>query len=171
MAFRRAKHLLAETAETAPLVLDDLAHGPRESSMVLDLLPVPAVIVEMRGSKFHFEALNRPFRMAGLGTVAADSPVIRLLGSRLRNFLESDETHCEIAWQFGDEVDCRYFRVMFARRAANRGQMRCLVTLVDQTSELRTEYSLRREMATDSLTGLPNRAGFSDELENADRAG
>ncbi|MBC9031253.1 bifunctional diguanylate cyclase/phosphodiesterase [Sphingomonas sp. JC676] len=143
--------------------------------MVLDLLPVPAVIVEIRGGKFHFEALNRPFRMAGLGTVAMDSPVVRLLGMRIRNFLESNETHLEIAWQFGDEVDCRYFRVMFARRAANRAQMRCLVTLVDQTSELRTEYSLRREMATDSLTGLPNRTGFSDELENAigpdDRAG
>ncbi|WP_163606950.1 diguanylate cyclase domain-containing protein, partial [Klebsiella pneumoniae] len=27
--------------------------------------------------------------------------------------------------------------------------------------------SLRREMATDSLTGLPNRAGFSDALEHA----
>jgi hypothetical protein len=52
-----------------------------------------------------------------------------------------------------------------APRANRRAQMRCLVTLVDQTAELRTEYSLRREMATDSLTGLPNRAGFSDELE------
>jgi len=175
MAFRRAKPVLAETAGPPPLVLDELVHGPRESSMVLDLLPVPAVIVEIRAGRFHFEALNRPFRMAGLGTVAADSPLIRLLGTRIRNFLESDETHSEIAWQFGDEVDCRYFRAMFARRAANRTQMRCLVTLVDQTSELRTEYSLRREMATDSLTGLPNRAGFSDELENAigpdDRAG
>jgi diguanylate cyclase (GGDEF)-like protein len=39
------------------------------------------------------------------------------------------------------------------------------VTLVDQTSEVRTEHSLRREMLTDSLTGLPNRAGFSDRLE------
>ncbi|MET0308022.1 MAG: EAL domain-containing protein [Sphingomonas sp.] len=135
--------------------------------MVLDLLPVPAAIVEIRDGRFHFEALNRPFRLAGLGTEAGDSPVVRLLGTRIRHFLESDETHCEIAWQFGDEVDCRYFRVMLARRAANRAQQRCLVTLVDQTSELRTEYSLRREMATDSLTGLPNRAGFSDELENA----
>lgn len=167
MAFRRAKPFLAETREPTPLVLDEHAHGPRESSMTLDLLPVPAVIVEMRGGKFHFEALNRPFRIAGLGTVATESPVIRLLGTRIRSFLESNETHCEIAWQFGDEVDSRYFRVMFARRAANRAQRRCLVTLVDQTSELRTEYSLRREMATDSLTGLPNRAGFSDGLEDA----
>ncbi|MCW3849595.1 bifunctional diguanylate cyclase/phosphodiesterase [Sphingomonas sp. LB-2] len=133
--------------------------------MFLDLLPVPAAVVEMRGRGFEFEAVNRPFRLAGLGTVASESPLIRLLGMRLRRFLESNETHEEIAWQFGDEVDCRYFRVMFARRADKRGGMRCMVTLVDQTAELRTEHSLRREMMTDSLTGLPNRAGFSDEVE------
>ncbi|WP_188056281.1 bifunctional diguanylate cyclase/phosphodiesterase [Sphingosinithalassobacter sp. CS137] len=141
--------------------------GPQASSIVLDLLPVPAALVDLNGDRFAFEAVNRPFRMAGLGTVAAESPVIRLLGSRIRGFLESDETHLEFAWQFGDEVDCRYFRVMFARRAGRRSALRCLVTLVDQTAELRTEHSLRREMMTDSLTGLPNRAGFSDMLENA----
>ncbi|MDV3456920.1 bifunctional diguanylate cyclase/phosphodiesterase [Sphingomonas sp. HF-S4] len=132
---------------------------------MLDLLPVPAVVVALEGGKFHFRALNRPFRIAGLGTTAAESPLVRLLGTQLRRFLESDETHREIAWQFGEEVDCRYFRVTFARRAAQLASGRCLVTLVDQTSELRTEHSLRREMATDSLTGLPNRTGFGDQLE------
>ncbi|AQR75626.1 bifunctional diguanylate cyclase/phosphodiesterase [Sphingomonas sp. LM7] len=132
---------------------------------MLDLLPVPAVAVSLEGGKFQFRALNRAFRLAGLGTVASESPLVRLLGSQLRRFIESEETQREISWQFGEEVDCRYFRVLFARRAAQRGSGRCLVTLVDQTSELRTEHSLRREMATDSLTGLPNRAGFSDQIE------
>lgn len=145
--------------------MDALAVGPFEAGLMLDLLPVPAVALTLEGGKFQFRALNRPFRMAGLGTVAAESPLIRLLGTQLRRFLESDETHREIAWQFGEEVDCRYFRVLFARRAIHRGTGSCLVTLVDQTSELRTEHSLRREMATDSLTGLPNRPGFSDALE------
>ena len=40
-----------------------------------------------------------------------------------------------------------------------------MVSLVDQTAEVRTEDTLRREMATDSLTGLPNRGGFTDALE------
>ena len=137
--------------------------------MVLDLLPIPAAIVTFDGAAFHFATVNKPFRMAGLGAVAGESPVIRLLGSRIRQFLESDETHREFAWQFGSEVDSRHFRVMLARRAVSRGVPRCMITLVDQTSELRTEQSLRREMATDSLTGLPNRAGFSDELEDAIR--
>ncbi|MCW3838453.1 bifunctional diguanylate cyclase/phosphodiesterase [Sphingomonas canadensis] len=134
---------------------------------MIDLLPVPAAIVELHGKSFQFDAVNRPFRMAGLGAVASESPLIRLLGSQLRRFLESDEARCEIAWQFGEEVDCRYFNVTFARRTDRRSVPRCMVTLVDHTAELRTEHSLRREMMTDSLTGLPNRAGFSDEVEAA----
>lgn len=165
MAFGKLKPVSAAPVEFAPQGTDALAVGPIEAGLMLDLLPVPAVALSLEGGKFQFRALNRPFRMAGLGTVAAESPLIRLLGTQLRRFLESDETHREIAWQFGEEVDCRYFRVLFARRASHCGTGSCLVTLVDQTSELRTEHSLRREMATDSLTGLPNRPGFSDALE------
>ncbi|MBQ1499068.1 MAG: bifunctional diguanylate cyclase/phosphodiesterase [Sphingomonas sp.] len=134
---------------------------------MLDMLPVPAAIIELQEHGFAFDAVNRPFRLAGLGTVASESPLIRLLGPRLRRFIESSDIQCEISWQFGDEVDARHFRVMLAKRADRRSFPRCMVTLVDHTSELRTEYSLRREMATDSLTGLPNRAGFSDALEHA----
>ncbi|WP_431471255.1 putative bifunctional diguanylate cyclase/phosphodiesterase [Sphingosinithalassobacter sp. LHW66-3] len=166
MVSRKARLATSRSVPDTPAA-EPPPFGPQASSIVLDLLPVPAAIVDLNGDRFAFEAVNRPFRMAGLGTVAAESPVIRLLGSRIRGFLESEETHLEFAWQFGDEVDCRYFRVMFARRAGRRSALRCLVTLVDQTAELRTEHSLRREMMTDSLTGLPNRAGFSDMLENA----
>ena len=165
MAFGKLRSSSAAVAELAPRGAGSCAPDPFETGLMLDLLPVPAVSVALEDGKFHFRALNRPFRLAGLGTAATESPLVRLLGSQLRRFLESDETHHEIAWQFGEEVDCRYFRVTFARRESQRGTGRCLVTLVDQTSELRTEHSLRREMATDSLTGLPNRAGFSDQLE------
>jgi diguanylate cyclase (GGDEF)-like protein len=141
--------------------------GSDYAAALLDLLPVPAAIVRLRTGALEFQAVNRPFRIAGLGSTAADSPLARLMGTRIKRFLESDETHSEIAWQFGDEVDCRYFRVMFARPADRQPGGRCMVTLVDQTAELRTENSLRREMATDSLTGLPNRSGFSDQVEAA----
>ena len=166
MAFGKLKPVSAVPVDFAPEDAEACALSPFETGPMLDLLPVPAVLVTLENGKFHFGALNRPFRMGGLGTVASESPLIRLLGTQLRHFLESDETQHEIAWQFGEEVDCRYFRVLFARHAAHRDTPRCLVTLVDQTSELRTEHSLRREMATDSLTGLPNRAGFSDQLED-----
>ena len=167
MALKKGKTEQNRVSPDASPAMDPLVFGPSAAAIFLDLLPVPAVIVELRGRELVFDAVNRPFRISGLGTTAADSPVSRLLGPRIRRFLESNELESELAWQFGDEVDCRYFRVMFARRADRRSGMRCMVTLVDQTAELRTEHSLRREMATDSLSGLPNRAGFSDEVEAA----
>ncbi|MEI9850861.1 MAG: bifunctional diguanylate cyclase/phosphodiesterase [Sphingomonas sp.] len=167
MAISRAKTGVADAAPRAAQAPDLLTLGPDVAATMLDLLPVPAAVVEFSGKHFEFQAVNRPFRLAGLGATAAESPLVRLLGPQLRRFLESNDAQCEIAWQFGDEVDCRYFRVMFARGADRPSTMRCMVTLIDQTAELRTEYSLRREMMTDSLTGLPNRAAFSDEVEIA----
>ena len=40
-----------------------------------------------------------------------------------------------------------------------------LLSLVDRTSQARSEATLRRELASDSLTGLPNRAGLGDMIE------
>ncbi|MGK6321286.1 putative bifunctional diguanylate cyclase/phosphodiesterase [Sphingomonas sp. DT-204] len=166
MDFRKARPIT--TLAPAPLaVAEDVPQlGPRTSAAIIDLMPIPAAVVEWTGGAFAFEAVNRAFRRAGLGTLAEQSPVIRLLGARILQFLESDETHLEFAWQFGEAIDARYFRVMIARRAAFRHVKRCLVSLVDQTGEQRTETSLRREMLSDSLTGLPNRGGFGDELES-----
>lgn len=166
MPFKRAKALFSiPAAASPPPAAEPVPFGPGDNALLLDLLPIPAAVLQLQQGQLSFESVNRPFRLVGMGIVGSDSPLLRLLGARLRQFLESSDTRCEISWQFGEEVDCRHFRVVLARRAAERGARRCLVTLIDQTSELRTEYSLRREMATDSLTGLSNRAGFSDQVE------
>ena len=157
-----------DAADRADRALRDpggLRFGPSGSAPLLDLVPVPAAIVRLSDDRFQFEALNRPFRRAGLGIAASESPLIRLFGPEIRLFLQSEDLHREVGWQFGSEVDSRHFRVMLARRSVVVARNTCLVTLLDHTSELRTEESLRREMLTDSLTGLPNRAGFSDRLE------
>lgn len=151
------------TVEPTPRTKELHYLPPDDVAALIDLLPVPAAVIEMAGDSLDLLAVNAPFRVAGLGASAEESPVIRLLGGRILGFLQSDATQEEIAWRFGDEVDSRYFRVLVARRELVGS--RCLITLVDHTSELRTEQSLRREMATDSLTGLSNRAGFSDDLE------
>lgn len=136
-----------------------------EFAMVLELMPVPAAVVAFRDGAFVFETTNQPFRAAGFGTSADGSPVVTHLGDHISAFLESDDLKRRTRWQLGDSVDCRYFDVTIARRPTSRGKSRCLVTLVDQTPEQRTETSLRREMNTDSLTGLLNRAGFGDRID------
>lgn len=146
--------------------------GPGDAAQVLNLLPIPAAVVEYRDGHLAFEAVNRPFRLGGLGTIADQSPMIAQLGARMIDFLDSPDTELELDWELGEAVDCRHFRVRFARRPVVQAPSRCMVTLIDQTAELRTQRSLRREMLTDSLTGLPNRAGFGEQLEQeTERAG
>ncbi|MEG3123014.1 putative bifunctional diguanylate cyclase/phosphodiesterase [Sphingomonas sp. GB1N7] len=130
----------------------------------INLLPIPAAIVTHVDGRFALHGHNDAFRLAGLGTSSEKSPFLNLFGLRIAAFLDGESLKEESAWQFGDSVDCRHYRVTLARLERSEAR-RCLVTLVDHTSELRTEHNLRREMLTDSLTGLPNRAGFSDRLE------
>src|SRR3546814_17027698 len=40
-----------------------------------------------------------------------------------------------------------------------------LLTLIDRTQEMMIERNLRRELVSDSLTGLPHRAGFEELVE------
>jgi len=130
---------------------------------VLDLLPIPTAIVIPDKDGLKFEVINRAFRRAGLA--GPRSSVFVELGDRIAAFLDSHSDQEQFLWQLGSEIDCRHYLVTLARREQSRGVGRCMLTLVDQTSELRTEASLRREMLTDSLTGLPNRSSFSDKLE------
>src|SRR3546814_7688486 len=39
------------------------------------------------------------------------------------------------------------------------------MTIIDRTSERQTEKNLRRELVSDSLTGLPNRTGFVADVD------
>jgi diguanylate cyclase (GGDEF)-like protein len=135
------------------------------AAAAIDLLPIPAALISFDGAAFAIAGANRPFRLAGLGVNADQSPLLALIGARIAAFVQGEALREEFPWQFGDAVDCRYYRVTLARLRRNE-EGRCLITLLDQTSELRTEYNLRREMMTDSLTGLSNRAGFSDRLES-----
>lgn len=166
MIFRRTRSAAPPEATAKPEVVAPAGEfGPSVCGRIIDLMPIPAAIVRFDGETLRFEAVNRPFRRAGLGSVDAESSLVRLLGGRIVAFLRSAETHQEFAWQVGDTIDAQHFRVMLARRVEARDSLRCLVSLVDQTAEQRTETSLRREMLSDSLTGLPNRAGFSDVVD------
>ncbi|WP_236697441.1 putative bifunctional diguanylate cyclase/phosphodiesterase [Sphingomonas sp. Leaf357] len=142
----------------------DHAPDTARAATTINLLPIPAAIVTNVDGRFVLQGHNDAFQLAGLGNSSDKSPFLNSVGLRIASFLDGDSLKEEFAWQFGDSVDCRHYRITLARleRSAAR---RCLVTLVDHTSELRTEHNLRREMMTDSLTGLPNRAGFSDRLE------
>lgn len=140
-------------------------YGPASTAQDLNMLPIPAATIEMSSGRLIFEAVNHPFRLAGLGTLADQSPLMASLEPQIIDFLRSEAHQVDFDWELGNSVDCRYFRVYLTRRAADHEARHCLVTLIDRTSETRAQHSLRREMLTDNLTGLPNRAGFGEQLE------
>ena len=131
----------------------------------IELVPIPAAHLIRDDDGWRFEAANRAYRITGLGQAPGRSALVRALGDRFDAFLASDLRNHEFDWSTGDDVDSRTYSVGLARvRLKGR---RCTVTLLDQTARLHSERSLKREMTSDSLTGLPNREGFGDLFEAA----
>lgn len=135
----------------------------------VELVPVPAAHLIRDVDIWRFEAANRAYRATGLGCEQGRSAVLAELAGQLDAFMASDEHHRQFDWSTGEQIAARHYRVGLARLAL--GGRRCTLTLLDETSRLLTERSLRREMTTDSLTGLPNREGFGDLIEAAATTG
>jgi len=131
----------------------------------LELIPIPAAHVVRRGAGFDLPAVNRAYRLGGLGSTAPSSPMLEALGGRIDAFLRSGDLRAEFDWRQGDAIDYRHYRVTLAR-TSKVAHDRCQACFVDQTSAHRAETSLRREMTSDSLTGLLNRQGFADLVED-----
>ena len=136
-----------------------ISPGLNATEGALDLLPVPLLLARLGDSGVVAEAQNRAFGRAELGRGGELDAVIA-------DFLRSGASGAERDWHAGSAVEQRHYRLTLAR-VPLRAEPVCLATFVDQTAELRTQDTLKREMATDSLTGLPNRGGFTDALEAA----
>ena len=82
-------------------------------------------------------------------------------------FLADFDSPSELDFSDGEGVGARHFRIKLAplQRDEEKDRPRCLVCLVDRTVEVQSERTLRAEMLRDSLTGLPNRLGFSETIE------
>lgn len=146
--------LEAPAQRAAPVVMPP---GMTAVEGAMELLPIPAAVALLKGGRLAYEATNRHFARGGFAGAEE-------LEDRVREFLESDRRRAEWDWHAGAQVERRHYRVCLAR-VIHRAEPVCLVSFVDQTAEVRTEETLRREMTTDSLTGLPNRGGFTDALE------
>lgn len=140
----------------------------------LDALPIAAAIVAAGPGGAVVNCANEHFRQLAewderLGERRVEQVALLssgLIGARLAEFLESEEPAHQFESNDGRTVAGRHFTVRLARLKPMPGvQRRCLISLIDKTSQIETEKNLRSEMLRDSLTGLPNRIAFNERVE------
>lgn len=137
---------------------------------LINAMPFPAAIFAQLGDKPEAIASNAAFKdydvhRLGDSKTGMDEPrreLIRQIGSIIAG--ERDECQCSISC--ASPLGTRSFRTSLGRIApVGPLPAMALFTAVENTDERRVESVLRRELLTDMLTTLPNRAGFLEEVE------
>jgi diguanylate cyclase (GGDEF)-like protein len=131
----------------------------------IDALPVPAALIRPLGrGNFRLHASNAAFDRLKLSPAGVDAPIELLRAiERAAQFPEDAQ---EFSCQLGEGPAARDLRGSIGPLPTESGDDGLfLLTLIDRTQEMMTERNLRRELVSDSLTGLPNRAGFEELVE------
>lgn len=144
----------------------DTAPPDMSSRTLLGLLPVPVATAIRTPAGLIWRDGNAAF--ASLMGAETDALQVQALNGRVRAFLSREDQREGFAWRTEGGVNGRQYRVSLAR--PERGAEQCLVTLIDETGEMRNRQTLSREMTSDALTGLLNRSGFADRLEELARS-
>jgi diguanylate cyclase (GGDEF)-like protein len=132
--------------------------GRDEKLSFLNALPCGAAIVERIDGREIVTVRNSMFgRIIESGRDAIDVAAWYARAARVIRDQQVDQAD----WRDGAIVEGRHYCVTMAPLSPNSA----LVSLIDRTNEVQTEKSLRSEMLTDSLTGLPNRLGFVEQME------
>jgi diguanylate cyclase (GGDEF)-like protein len=152
---------------------DSYAMTPDDSAL-LGALPIAAAIVGRKeDGALTVLAHNPRFRDAVVRSTCQssdwdsadclkDGPIAGLFEQFFADPLSSGE----LDLKDGEGAAARYFRIKLAPLPKREGAIpRCLMSVVDRTVEVQSERTLRGEMLRDSLTGLPNRLAFTEQLE------
>ncbi|MGC6328879.1 putative bifunctional diguanylate cyclase/phosphodiesterase [Rhizorhabdus sp. FW153] len=178
-AAKAAEGDAAPSGAMFPAALQELLDTPRTAAQqeFIDTLPIAIALLCLTEGKPSILARNRAFlELAGRRASPPPTdgareicPGIGLaLVPEIRDFLASDEHERAFDMQEGDGISGRHFAVRLVRLNGGESPVpRCILSLIDRTQQVEGERSLRTQMLRDSLTGLPNRAAFVEQVENA----
>ena len=142
---------------------------------LLNALPIAAAVIERQpagalkvlASNGRFSETVQQSTCTALDWNDAQCLKGGAIADLLQNFFAGSDVTGELDFRDGEGVSSRFFRVKLAPLPKMGKGARCLLSVVDRTVEVQAERTLRAEMLRDSLTGLPNRLGFTDAVEKA----
>ncbi|MFP5328889.1 MAG: putative bifunctional diguanylate cyclase/phosphodiesterase [Alphaproteobacteria bacterium] len=151
-----------------------------DDTALLDALPIAAAVLGRAedGATVVLAHNSRFFDAVALSSCTAtdwnkadclkEGPIAQLFEGFFNDPLSGDELDIKD----GEGVSARYLRIKLAPLPHGHGTIpRCLMSVVDRTVEVQAERTLRAEMLRDSLTGLPNRLSFTEQIERVGEAG
>lgn len=129
----------------------------------LEALPHACALISLNGNAIQISTSNMIFLRA-MGSWPDNEPVETALTRACRNVLSGSLPGSTLTWEQGG-FSGRVYEATISPLNGDDAEPLALLSLVDHTTLIRSEANLRRELLSDSLTGLPNRSGFGDVLE------
>lgn len=147
---------------------DDLAQG---CAALLRALPYPAALLGDAGESIAVLGANDEFRRFADELESATPPGEPRPGRsfdwrvRARAMFAGRRASDRFELEFAGRLGARVFSCAMTWVEDAGGEKTLLLTATDRTSERKAESTLRKELLTDSLTSLPNRIGFVEQIE------
>lgn len=146
---------------------------------LLRALPYPAALIELTDGQLSMLGSNEEFVCFDEDLQLSSPAIERRAGARSTDWRErarimytSGRASDRFEIEFQDRLGFRVFgcSLTWLHSEADPPSV-LLFTATDRTSERKAESTLRKELMTDSLTSLPNRIGFVEQIEETVNGG